>query len=154
MAHMGAMDQLDRLAGCLCWRLSVSQLFPGYGQWNFVAGDADRPAFIAYIIYYAVIGLFLTLSLTLGRIAGCHAIYWMAPFMIIGRKIRNLLKYPALQLKADASKCTDCLTCTRNYPMSMDVNALVKRGNMEHSECILCGNCMDSCSSSVIRYSL
>jgi hypothetical protein len=74
MAHMGAMDQLDRLAGCLCWRLSVSQLFPGYSQWNFVAGDADRPAFIAYIIYYAVIGLFLTLSLTLGRRAGCHAI--------------------------------------------------------------------------------
>jgi polyferredoxin len=135
----------------------------GYHSINFfldtvngisVAGDAYRPAFIAYIIYYAVIGLFLTMSLTVGRRAGCHAICWMAPFMIIGRKIRNLLKYPALQLKAEPEKCTDCLTCTRNCPMSLDVNALVKRGNMEHSECILCGNCVDSCSSSVIRYSL
>ena len=135
----------------------------GYHSINFfldtvngisVAGDADRPAFIAYIIYYAVIGLFLVLSLTVGRRAGCHTICWMAPFMIIGRKVRNLWKYPALQLKADASKCSDCLTCTRNCPMSLDVNGLVKRGNMEHSECILCGNCVDSCSSSVIRYSL
>ncbi len=154
MAHLGALDQLDRLVGHLIWRVSFNQLLPGYSQWNFRGRRCRRPAFFAYIIYYAVIGLFLVLSLTVGRRAGCHAICWMAPFMIIGRKVRNLLKYPALQLKADASKCTDCLTCTRNCPMSLDVNGLVKRGNMEHSECILCGNCVDSCSNSVIRYSL
>lgn len=119
-----------------------------------VAGDADRPILFAYIIYYFVIGTFLILSFTLGRRAGCHSICWMAPFMIIGRKIRNLFKYPSLQLKAEPDKCTDCLTCTRNCPMSLDVNGMVKRGDMENTECILCGNCVDSCSKKVIRYSL
>jgi len=119
-----------------------------------IAGDADRPILFAYFIYYIVIGTFLILSITLGRRAGCHAICWMAPFMILGRKIRNLLKYPSLQLKAEPEKCTDCLSCTRNCPMSLDVNGMVKRGDMENTECILCGNCVDSCSKSVIRYSL
>ena len=119
-----------------------------------VAGDAERPAVFAYIIYYGVIGIFLILSLTVGRRAGCHTICWMAPFMIIGRKIRNIFKYPSLQLKADTEKCTDCLTCTRNCPMSLDVNGMVQRGEMEHTECILCGSCVDSCSNKVIRYSL
>jgi len=108
----------------------------------------------SYVVYYFVVALFFVLTLSIGNRAFCHVGCWMAPFMIIGRTIRNQLKYPSLQLKADYDKCTDCLTCTRNCPMSLDVNALVKRGNMEHSECILCGNCVDSCSSSVIRYSL
>ena len=119
-----------------------------------IAGSADRPILFAYFIYYIVIGTFLLLSITLGRRAGCHTICWMAPFMILGRKIRNLFKYPSLQLKAEPEKCTDCLTCTRNCPMSLDVNGMVKRRDMENTECILCGNCVDSCSKNVIRYSL
>jgi len=47
---------------------------------------ADLPSLIAYV---AVVALFLVLSLTVGRRAGCHTICWMAPFMVIGRKIRN-----------------------------------------------------------------
>lgn len=119
-----------------------------------VAGDADRPVIYAYAIYYIVIAIFLILSLTVGRRAGCHAICWMAPFMIIGRWIRNLFKYPSLRLKADSAKCSDCLTCIRNCPMSLDVNGMVKRGNMENTECILCGSCVDSCTKDVIHYSL
>ena len=40
----------------------------------------------AYFVFYVVIGLFVVLSLTVGRRAGCHTICWMAPFMILGRK--------------------------------------------------------------------
>jgi ferredoxin-type protein NapH len=133
----------------------------GYHSTNFfldtvngisVAGDADRPAFIAYIIYYAVIGLFLTLSLTVGRRAGCHAFCWMAPFMIIGRKIRNFFGWPSLRLQASATICTDCKTCTSNCPMSLDVNGMVQKEAMENSECILCGSCVDGCPAGAIRY--
>ena len=133
----------------------------GYRSVNFfldtvngisVAGDADRPAFIAYIIYYAVIGLFLILSLTVGRRAGCHTFCWMAPFMIIGRKIRNLFGWPSLRLQASAGVCTDCKTCTSNCPMSLDVNGMVQKEAMENSECILCGSCIDGCPSGAIRY--
>ena len=37
-----------------------------------------------------------------GRRAGCHTICWMAPFMIIGRKLRNLVAWPSLRLTAQS----------------------------------------------------
>jgi polyferredoxin len=119
-----------------------------------VAGDAERPIQYAYVIYYGVIFLFALLALLVGRRAGCHTVCWMAPFMMIGRKVSNWLHLPALRLKADAQKCTNCQVCTTNCPMSLDVNGMVQRGNMEHSECILCGNCVDGCKTNVIRYTM
>jgi ferredoxin-type protein NapH len=118
-----------------------------------VAGTPDRPIFIAYIIYYVVIGLFVGLAIFVGRRAGCHTFCWMAPFMIIGRWIRNRFGWPSLRLKANASACADCKKCTSNCPMSLDVNAMVQLGKMENTECILCGTCVDNCAKNAIRYS-
>ena len=105
-----------------------------------------------YIIYYVVIGLFMGLALAFGRRASCHYICWMAPFMIAGRQARNLFKWPALGLKADADQCIDCRRCTKGCPMSLDVNNMVHAGTMENSECILCGSCVDVCPKDVISY--
>jgi len=105
-----------------------------------------------FMIYYIVIALFLGLAVILGRRTGCHTICWMAPFMIIGRWIRNRVRWPSLRLQADPARCTDCMTCTRSCPMSLDVNAMVQQADMEHSECILCGNCVDGCSKDAIRF--
>lgn len=118
-----------------------------------VAGTSERPIFIAYIIYYAVIALFVGLAAFVGRRAGCHAICWMAPFMMVGRWIRNRFAWPSLKLVADASACSDCKTCTKNCPMSLDVNAMVQLQRMEQAECILCGTCVDNCAKKAIRYS-
>jgi polyferredoxin len=107
---------------------------------------------MAYIIYYIVVGLFVTLALLVGRRAGCHTICWMAPFMILGRKLRNLFAWPSVRLIAIPQNCTSCQKCTRNCPMSLDVTNMVKSGNMEHSECILCANCVDGCPSKAILF--
>jgi len=37
--------------------------------------------------------------------------------------------------------------------MSIDVQALVASKAMEHSECVLCGTCVDGCPGDAIRYS-
>lgn len=118
-----------------------------------VAGAPDRPIVFAYFIYYIVIGLFVGLAVVVGRRAGCHTVCWMAPFMMIGRWIRNRFGWPSLRLVADASSCKDCKLCTKNCPMSLDVNAMVQASKMENAECILCGTCVDNCSQSAIRYS-
>ncbi len=117
-----------------------------------VAGAPDRPIIFAYIIYYTVIGLFAGLAMLVGRRAGCHSLCWMAPFMILGRKLRNTVAWPSLRLKAAPERCADCKTCTTNCPMSLKVNEMVQSGHMEHSECILCGSCVDSCSRHAITY--
>lgn len=113
--------------------------------------SVDRPA--AYFVYYSVVAVFLVLAWVAGKRGGCHYICWMAPFMIIGRKIRNLSGWPALRLKADAGKCINCKQCTKGCPMSLDVTQMVQDGSMENSECILCGSCVDICPQDVIRYS-
>ncbi|MBN1302989.1 MAG: 4Fe-4S binding protein [Anaerolineales bacterium] len=117
-----------------------------------VAGSPDRPIFIAYIIYYLVIALFLGQALLVGRRASCHTVCWMAPFMISGRWIRNRFGWASLRLTADADACSDCKKCTSNCPMSLDVNAMVRADQMENLECILCGTCVDNCSKEVIHY--
>jgi polyferredoxin len=118
-----------------------------------VAGTPDRPIIIAYIIYYAVVSLFVGLAFLVGRRAACHTICWMAPFMIIGRWIRNRFGWSSLRLAAEASACADCKKCTSNCPMSLDVNHMVQSGRMENTECILCGTCVDNCAKKAIRYS-
>ncbi len=106
-----------------------------------------------YVIYFVVLGLFVGLAMLAGRRAGCHAICWMAPFMIVGRKLRDLANWPSLRLRAEPDKCINCKKCTFNCPMSLDVNGMVHRGSMENDECILCGSCVDGCPQDVIRYS-
>lgn len=126
----------------------------GYHEVNFFYAipsgiSVDMP--VKYVIYYLVVIIFFFMSVFFGRRASCHYICWIAPFMVIGRKLRNLLGTPALQLEADETKCIDCKICERECPMSLPVNEMVKEQEMEQSECILCGKCADSCPKKAIK---
>lgn len=128
----------------------------GYQQVDFfhmteTGISVSRP--MAWIILLIVVGIFLGLALLFGRRAGCHTICWMAPFMILGRKIRNRFGWHSLRLVANPDACLHCKACNRTCPMSLDVNGMVQSGAMENSECILCGSCVDGCSRKVIHYS-
>lgn len=103
------------------------------------------------VLFFVITGLIAGIALAAGKRASCHTICWMAPFMIIGRKIRNAINLPALQLVADKNECTNCKTCSRNCPMSLDVNSMVQKEAMENSECILCANCADNCPKNAIK---
>lgn len=126
-------------------------LFYGTQGGISVAGSPDRPILIAYIMYFGVIALFFGLAAALGRRGGCHSICWMAPFMIVGRWVRNRFAWPSLRLRADASKCRDRGSCTKACPIGLDVEALVHSSSMEDSERVLCASCIDACPQSV-RY--
>src|SRR4030066_588247 len=101
-------------------------------------------------MYFTIVFLTVILSFAVGKRGFCHYVCWMSPFMIWGRKFRNLFRWPSLRLRADKNKCIDCKTCTKNCPMSLDVNAMVGSRSMENSECILCGSCVDNCEKGVI----
>jgi ferredoxin-type protein NapH len=104
------------------------------------------------ITYFAILALIVIPAFLIGKRAFCHTICWMAPFMILGRKLRNLLKLPSLQLVSQPDTCTHCHTCTTKCPMSLPVEDMVQSKKMEHSECILCGTCVDGCKSKSIRF--
>lgn len=106
-----------------------------------------------YVIYYGVILLLVAPALIHGRRAACHYICWMAPFMIIGSKIGQLLHVPQLHMEADKSKCVSCKKCDKACPMGLSVNEMVLDGGNGHcSECIQCGACADTCPNGVINY--
>jgi ferredoxin-type protein NapH len=105
-----------------------------------------------YLIFYAVLALIFVLSLTAGRRGFCHHACWMAPFMMIGRGVRNILRLPAIQLRTNTPACVGCRTCAAACPMSLEVDAMVLSQRMENSECILCGTCVDACPHNVIHY--
>ena len=106
------------------------------------------PGLIALVSVTAVVAV---LALVVGRRAACHTICWMAPFMIFGAKLRNRFGWPSLRLAADTGACRDCGACSRSCPMSIDVSALVKAGDLRSSDCILCASCADGCPRNVIR---
>jgi polyferredoxin len=96
--------------------------------------------------------IILIFTLIFGRRGFCHTFCPIAPMLMIGRKIRNLFRWPALHLEAEKDRCTGCGTCTRGCPMSLDVEAMVGKGEMEQAECILCGSCVDACPQDAISY--
>lgn len=103
-------------------------------------------------VFLIVITSLLAIILVFGKRGFCHSACWMSPFMIIGNKLGNFLRIPSMKLKSDKSMCTNCFTCTRSCPMSLDVNSMVQKENMENSECVLCGSCIDNCPKKAINY--
>lgn len=126
---------------------SVEPLF--MTQYGISVADAQ-----GYVVYYIVIALVVVLALTSGRRAFCHYVCWMAPFMILGARIKRAARLPGLRLAAEAPKCNDCLRCNRVCSMSLDVHGMVRAGQMHHDECILCGACADVCPKSVLSLAL
>lgn len=105
-----------------------------------------------YVVYLSVITLITVLALTLGRRGMCHSVCWMAPFMILGTKLKDRLGYPSLHLEADAERCVQCGLCSKRCPMGLDVAEMVRTGQMQNSECILCGSCADHCGKGAVRF--
>jgi len=112
---------------------------------------SNAQGLIAYLVVLLV--LIVLPALAVGRRSFCHHLCWMAPFMILGRKLRNTARWPSLALAAQPEQCAHCHTCTRNCPMSLPVEDMVESGLMENAECILCGSCVDGCEFDTLNYS-
>ena len=126
----------------------IRSVVPGLGT----VGGLSVASVHGLIVYLIVVTIFASLSLAIGRRAACHTICWMAPFMLLGRSIRNVFRWPSLHLRAQPERCIECSLCTRECPMSIPVMERLSVGNMEHSECVLCGVCIDRCPKNVLSY--
>jgi polyferredoxin len=103
------------------------------------------------VFYYVIISLLSLMPIFLGKRATCHYLCPMSILNVIGTKIKNALNFPSLRLQTDNSKCISCKLCTKVCPMSLKVNEMVKKDNMENNDCILCGECCKACKSSAVK---
>lgn len=104
-----------------------------------------------YFIYLPIVFLLAVPALIFGRRSPCHSLCWMAPFMVLGTKLKELLRLPARRLTAESSRCINCKGCDKVCPMSLSVNEMVQEKKMFHTECILCSQCQDACPRKVLR---
>ena len=119
-------------------------------QTKYGISVSDISSLIAYL---SVLLLLIVLpAYIFGKRSFCHHLCWMAPFMILGRKTRNIFQWPSLRLAAVPENCTHCHTCTQNCPMSLPVESMMLKNTLENTECILCGSCIDGCEFDVIKY--
>lgn len=142
------------------WLTAVIFLLIKAGGIHFVdplymtSGSMPLRTLEGYIVYFIVVLLIVALSLLFGTRTFCHSLCWIAPFMVIGTKLKEKLGYPSLRLISQPDKCTNCKQCTKKCPMSLDVATMVKSENLLNSECILCGECADTCQFQAVRLSI
>ncbi len=124
----------------------LTRIEMGYQTWHGVSVASWQ----GLIVFVAVVVLIAGVTLLVGKRGFCHTMCWMAPFMILGRGIRDRLRLPALRLRAKTDDCISCGACTQACMMSLDVQAMVAKGTMTATECILCARCADTCPRNVI----
>lgn len=106
-----------------------------------------------WTMYLMTVAIIVLVALLSGKRGFCHILCWVSPFMIIGGKIRDLLRIPSLRLATEPGLCTSCKSCSRDCPMSLPVHELIPGGQINHSECILCLTCVKACKTGAIRLS-
>ena len=105
-----------------------------------------------YVIYYGVIFLVLIPAVLFGKRVFCHYFCWMAPFMIIGINIRQVLHLPGLHVRLEEKECISCGKCNKSCPMGLNVVELGKGSHDLGTECIQCGSCVDHCPKKALSY--
>lgn len=107
----------------------------------------------SYIIYYGIILLIFVPAVLFGKRVFCHYFCWMAPFMVLGTKLRRVLHLPGLHIKVkNQNACIACGKCNRECPMGIKVSEVVAEGQIKSMECIQCGACVDGCPKKVLAY--
>lgn len=121
---------------------------PLYQTWNGISVQ-DLPSLV---MFAAIAGSIAAFALVAGKRATCHTVCWMAPFMIVGTKIKDAVGWSSLHLTADKTRCVQCKQCSNNCPMSLNVTEMVQKEDMINNECILCGSCVDCCPRKAINF--
>ena len=125
----------------------------GFRRIDLTYGMTDVTIERKIILTTGALIIIVPLTAIFGQFASCKYICWQAPFMIIGTKIRDYFQFRGLRIIADTDKCITCKVCNNKCPMNIDVMANVKSKKMNHTECILCGNCIDHCKHKAIKFS-
>ena len=109
----------------------------------------------SYIIYYGIICLIFIPAILFGKRTFCHYLCWMAPFMILGIKLRRLFQLPGIHIRANKKdNCLSCGKCNKVCPMGIDIMKETKHGIISNQECIQCGVCIDNCPKNVLAFGL
>jgi polyferredoxin len=110
--------------------------------------SVDEP--LKFITYYMVVSLLFTVTVVMGKRGACHTICWMSPFLEFGAWLGDQLHLPQYKVRSNPDLCISCEKCNKACPMSIDVMQGLLKGQIDSSDCILCGDCVDTCPKKVL----
>ncbi len=99
--------------------------------------------------HFVIIG---ALGAVFGAWASCRYICWIAPFLVLGRRIRDLTRLHGLRIAIKQESCSGCERCRDVCPMDVKMFSRA-RTSIRSDDCILCGNCVDVCDAEAVRFS-
>jgi len=132
----------------------IGYIINGFRKIDITFGMMDVSIERKILLTIGAVLIIVPLTVILGQFASCKYICWQAPFMIIGTKIRDYFKLRGIRIKVETNACKSCTLCNISCPMNIDVMKSVREGEFKNTECILCGNCIDSCKHKAIKYSI
>ncbi len=100
--------------------------------------------------HFIIIGV---LGAAFGAWASCRYICWIAPFLVLGSRIRDLVRFPGLRMAIKPEACSGCERCRDVCPMNVQMLPGA-RTSIRSDDCILCGNCVDVCHRHAVRFTL
>ncbi|MFC2136574.1 4Fe-4S binding protein [Bacteroidota bacterium] len=119
---------------------------PGIGKF----ATSNNRFFLPYIPTVIFIFLFVFIF---GKRGFCHRGCWIYPIIALSTKFGRLIYMPNLYVKAKhIDNCNNCMICTKNCSMSIDVNSYIQKKNSLPNNCIQCGLCIDKCPKSVLSF--
>jgi len=138
------------------WLLAIVMLYlrHGFQRIDLAYGFSDIGITQKIFMTAGATLIILPFALLWGQWASCRYLCWIAPLMILGRRIQRKMGTPGLQITFFKSKCTDCGLCEHHCPMNLKLDAASREGAVGDMDCILCGNCIDACKSQALRFSL
>ncbi len=98
--------------------------------------------------HFVIIGV---LGAVFGAWASCRYICWIAPFLILGRRVRDLARLPGLRIAIKPESCSECERCREVCPMDVPMISQAAT-SIRSNDCILCGDCVDACQTHALRF--
>jgi len=138
------------------WVLGVASLAVATGGWTRFAPLYMTETGVSVteagnlITYFMLVGITLAPA-ALGRRGFCRYFCPFGVWGIVAEKIGSALRIPRIMLRANASACTSCGTCTRACPMQLEVSEMVAASAMRATECFMCETCVDVCPAKAIQ---
>jgi polyferredoxin len=115
----------------------------GLMNWFFDMSILFKPAHAAFI---PLVATFASLNLTAGIMLRKVGLRFCQEYCPIGWYLGVISQKHAMRIDFEVANCTLGDVCVRECPMALDPRLLSMESEKDHTQCILCGDCLTSCN--------
>ncbi len=136
---------------------TANQLLQPLWQWSnnlfaLIAEELDSYAFYQVDVWLkgvSVLIISIVSIIAIAILAWRNGRTYCNTICPVGALLSILSRYSLLKIDIDTTKCNGCTLCQRNCKASC-IDA--KQHVIDHSRCVVCGNCIEKCNKQAISY--